>query len=175
MRLYRFSPIKNKKKLLDAIQHIHTACHQLCKKSFGKYLPNAGNIGVFCHYETEYALLTKLREELTQPSNNVNQKYYQLYQPITINATGDIPTTTYTHLYIRKPDPYRAQVGDIDFYLEPAEYKQLKEAISKGRQLPGARLFDRADLDMIELHDPDVDVLAYVSTKMMTQKVRIKQ
>ena len=175
MRLYRFSPIKSKKELLKAIHHIHLSSYALCKKSMGKYLLNAGNMGIFCHYDEEYQFLTTLRKELTEESNNVNQKYYKLHQPITIKAKGDIPSTTYTHLYIRKPDPHRAQVGDIDFYLEPVEYNKLKESIEKGKHIPGARVFDRTDLDMIELHDPDVDVLAYVSTKMMTQKVRIKQ
>ncbi|MGD0728997.1 MAG: hypothetical protein ABR981_02885 [Candidatus Micrarchaeaceae archaeon] len=41
--------------------------------------------------------------------------------------------------------------------------------------MKGARVFERTDLDMIELYNPDVDVLAYVSTKKMTQKVRTKQ
>lgn len=111
MKLYRFSPIENKDQLLEAIKYIHLACHQLCKQSFGNYLPNAGNMGVFTHYNDEYDRLTKLREELTLPSDNPNQKYYQLHNPIVISAEGDIPETTYTYLYIRKPDPYRYQVG----------------------------------------------------------------
>lgn len=41
--------------------------------------------------------------------------------------------------------------------------------------MDGARVFDRSDLDMIELYDPDVDALGYVSTNKMTEKVRIKQ
>ncbi|MBI2572833.1 hypothetical protein HYV86_03160 [Candidatus Woesearchaeota archaeon] len=175
MKLYRFSPIKNKEDLLQAVNHVHTASHKLCKQSFGKYLANAGNMGIFCHYDEEYNLLTKFRKELTEESNNVNQKYYRLHTPIIIPTQGDIPQTTYTHLYIRKPDPYRAQVGDIDFYLEPATYSKLKESITKGKPIHGARVFDRTDLDMIELYDPDVDVLAYVSTKMMTEIVRVKQ
>ena len=43
-----------------------------------------------------------------------------------------------------------------------------------GKQVKGARVFDRPDLDMIELFDPDIDVLAYVSTSTMIEKVRIK-
>ena len=35
-------------------------------------------------------------------------------------------------------------------------------------------MLPRNDLDMIELFDPDVDVLAYVSTNTMSQKVRKK-
>lgn len=174
MKLYRFSPIKSQVELLEAIKHIHFACYQLCKDSFGSYLPNAGNMGVFCHYNDEYEFLIELRKQLTEPSNNPDQKYFLLYEPIVIPAEGDVPETTYTHLYIRKPDPYRHHVGDIDFYLEPEEYQGLKQSILDGKHIEGARIFPREDLDMVELHNPDVDALGYVSQKTMTEKVRVK-
>ncbi|HVS79287.1 MAG TPA: hypothetical protein VHD84_03310 [Candidatus Saccharimonadales bacterium] len=170
MKLYRFSPIKNQEELLRAIEYIHFACYRLCNNSFGKSLPNAGNVGVFCHYDEEYATLTELRKGLTEASDNFNQKYFRLHKPITIAGKDNIPETTYAYLYIRKPDPYRSQVGDIDFYLEPEEHSKLKKDLP-----PGARLFDRQDLDMVELYDPDVDALAYVSDYKMTEKVRTKQ
>ncbi|MDE1869116.1 MAG: hypothetical protein KGH60_04100 [Candidatus Micrarchaeota archaeon] len=59
--------------------------------------------------------------------------------------------------------------------MEPKEYQKLKRAMLTGKKVKGARAFDRPDLDMIELFNPDVDVLAYVSTSKMTQKVRVKQ
>ena len=169
MRLYRFSPIHN-----EAIEHIHFSCYFLCNQSFGSYLPNAGNMGVFCHYDDEFELLKKIRTELTEPSEDPNQKYYRLRKPIVIAAKDDIPETTYTHLYIRKPDPYRHHAGDIDFYLGEKEYTELKQAMLDGKHVKGARVFERPDLDMIELYDPDVDALGYVSTNTMTEKVRIK-
>lgn len=174
MKLYRFSPIKSKKELFDAIRHIHFEGYKLCKQTFGYYLPNAGNMGVFCHYDDEYGRLIKIRKELTEPSDNVNQKYFKLHKPIIISAKGDIPETTYTYLYIRKPDPYRFHVGDLDFYLDPKEYGKLKKSLIADKKLNGARVFDRTDLDMIELYDPDVDVLAYVSTVKMSTAVRVK-
>jgi len=174
MKLYRFSPIKSKEELLEAIKHIHFSCYDLCHQAFGKYLPNAGNMGIFCHYEEEYEFLIKLRKELTEESDNFLQKYFRLHEPIVISAKDDVQETTYTHLYIRKPDPYRAQVGDIDFYLPKDEYLKLKESLQNGTKIKGARIFDRSDLDMIELSDPDNDTLAYVSTHQMTEKVRIK-
>lgn len=174
MKLYRFSPIESKDKLIEAIRYIHFACHKLCKQSFGEYLPSAGNMGVFCHYENEYEQLVAIRKELTEPSNDPNQKYYKLYDPIVIPVEDDVPETTYTHLYIRKPDPYRHHVGDIDFYLEPEQYAELKQSLLNGKIIKGARVFPRNDLDMIELYDPDVDALGYVSTNTMTEKVRIK-
>lgn len=174
MRMYRFSPIENEEKLAEAIEYIHIACHELCKQSFGEYFPNAGNIGVFCHYDKEYIALIGVRKELTKPSDNPDQKYFELYEPITFPAKEDIPETTYTHLYIRKPDPYRHHVGDIDFYVEAEQYIGLKQSLQAGEQINGARIFPRNDMDMIELYNPDVDALGYVSTNTMTEKVRVK-
>ena len=174
MKLYRFSPIKAREELFEAIQYIHFACHKLCIQSFNKYLPNAGNMGVFCHYESEYKHLVDVRKQLTEPSNDPNQKYFRLHKPIVIPAQDGLPKTTYTHLYIRKPDIYRAQVGDVDFFLEQKEYQDLKQSLVDGPIIKGARVFPRQDLDMIELFDPDIDALGYVSTNTMSEKVRNK-
>lgn len=174
MKLYRFSPIKSKEELLEAIKHIHLECYKLCKQCFGEYLPNAGNIGVFCHYDDEYEFLTNLRKELTESSDNVDQKYFKLYEPIVIPAQDDIPETTYTYLYVRRPDPYRFHVGDVDFYLEPEKYAETKQSLLNGNKIKGARVFERPDLDMIELYGPDSDALGYVSTEKMTEDVRVK-
>lgn len=160
---------------MRAIEHVHIECYKLCKQSFGDYLPNAGNIGIFCHYDKEYEYLTEVRKELTQESDNFNQKYFKLHEPIVIEETGGIPRTSYTYLYIRRPDPYRFHVGDVDFYLPQQEYAELKKEMLEGKEVLGARVFDRSDLDMIELYDPDVDALGYVSTETMTETVRIKQ
>ncbi len=174
MKLYRFSPIKDKGQLLEAIEYIHFACYKLCKQSFDKYLPNAGNMGVFCHYDDEYEQLVEIRKEITEPSDDPNQKYFLLYKPIVIASKDDIPKTTYTHLYIRKPDIYRAQTGDVDFYLEQKQYQELKQSLIDGKAVKGARIFPRNDLDMIELYDPNIDALGYVSTNQMSQKVHKK-
>lgn len=160
--------------MFKAIYHTHFACHKLCKESFGKYLPNAGNMGVFCHYPEEYDSLISVRKKLTEPSVNPDQKYFRLHKPIVIPAKGDVSETTYTYLYIRKPDPYRHHIGDVDFFLEPKKYTKLKRSLLNGKIMPGARVFSRPDLDMIELYNPDIDALGYVSTERMTKAVRIK-
>jgi hypothetical protein len=175
MNPYRFSPIQSEAQLLEAVEHIHFESYKLCKQAYGKYFPNAGNIGVFCHYDKEYEFLVNLRKQLTEPSDNPDQKYFRLHEPITIPAKDDVPESIYTYLYIRKPDPYRHHVGDFDFYVEPEQYAELKQQLLSGQQVKGTRIFPRQDLDMIELYDPDSDVLAYLSPKTMAEKVRIKQ
>jgi hypothetical protein len=174
MKLYRYSPIKDIEELGKAIGYVHIMCLQLCRNTFGRTLPVAGNVGIFCHYEDEYERLIKFREQLTEPSINPDQKYFQLLEPIQIPTQDGLQQATYAHLYIRKPDVYRSQVGDVDFILPQEEYDELKATLLKGKRISGARIFPRNDLDMIELYDPDVDALGYVSPKEMTQKVRLK-
>ncbi len=133
--------MRTKDDLLDYIEYTHFACYQLCFNSFGKYLPNAGNIGIFCHYDDEFEALKAVREDITEASDNPELKYFTLLEPITIPARDDIPETTYTHLYIRKPDPYRSQTGDVDFFLSQDKYDSLKRSMIEGKQIPGTRLF----------------------------------
>ena len=159
---YRFSPIKNKNELKETIEYIHFACFKLCKQVFEKYLPAAGNLAVFCHFDDEYEVLTRIQSELTDKSDAMFGKYFRLHEPIVIQARGDVPETTYTHLYIRKPDPTRPQVGDVDFLMEKDEYSELKQSLLDGKEIKGARLFERQEPDMVELYDADVDALGYV-------------
>ncbi len=166
MKLYQFSPIQDKAQMMEAIKHIHFACHMLCKQSMGRFLPVASNLGVFCHYDDEFVFLKKLQSELTDLSTSVYSKYFKLHEPIFIPAKGDIPKTTYSYLYIRKPDANKPQVGDMDFYLEPDKYGQLKQSLLDGKVIKGARVLpNRPDLDLIELYNSDIDVLGFIGDK----------
>lgn len=162
MRTHRFSPITTKEELLEALQYIHITAHTMCKQNLKRLLPVAGNIGVFCHFEDEFDYLTKVRKELTDINHHWNNKYYLLHKPIVIPAKKDFPETTYSYLYIRKPDLDTPNVGDVDFYLDPDEYKKLKQNVINGKYNRGFRLFERPDLDMVRLYDPQIDVSAFV-------------
>jgi len=171
MKLYRFSPIKSKAELLKALKHIHFKSFKLCKEKLGYILPVAGNIGVFCHFEDEFEFLTKIREEWTDLSDSWNKKYFRLYKPIVIGAKDGIPETTYTYFYVRKPDKEHDQVGDLDFYMEPRKYKKLKQSLTSGKIIEGVEVFERSDLDLIQVDDPNVDVVAFVGQKTMKENV----
>ena len=163
---FRFSPITDKAQLVAALAHIHGACHKLCRQSVGLYLPVAGNIGIFSHSDDEYTRLTELQREMTDPSDQVYGKYFRLHMPVHISADHGIPQASYTHLYIRKPDPNKPQVGDLDFFMETAQFATLKISLKNDSTgIHGARTLNRPDLDLIELFDPDVDALGYVGDK----------
>ncbi len=173
MKLYRFSPIKNQQQLEKAIQYTHEACYKLCHMALDAYLPVAGNVGIFCHYDNEYEKLTALREKMTDPTIHFNKKYFKLHEPIIIPANGRIPAATYEYLYIRKPDPYRAQVGDVDFVMRTDKYQELKKLLRSGTEINAARLYeDSSGLDMVELYDPDIDALGYLTTSTMAEKIQ---
>lgn len=174
MKLYRFSPISWYEDLLKAIEHTHIQCNTLCFQSYGEYFPNAWNIGIFCHYEDEFLQLKNIQKEIVTPSDSPNQKYFKLKENIVFPEINGIPQTTYTHLYIRRPDPYRHHVWDVDFYLSNEEYLKRKTYLLEWNTIQWARVFDRTDLDMIELHHPDIDALWYISTEQMTQDVHEK-
>jgi len=171
MKSYRFSPIENKEELFEAIKYTHLKCFELCKSIFGRYLSVAGNIGIFCHSEEEYQFLTELREQLTVESDNWNQKYYRLHEPITISSQDNVPETTYTYLYIRKPDQH-TEVGDVDFVLDDKEYDELKKGLLEGKKIKGMEVFDRPELDLIRLFDSDVDVVSFIGKKDINENIR---
>jgi len=163
---FRFSPISDKTQLLSALSYVHAACHRLCWKSLGRYLPVAGNIGIFSHTDDEYERLTAIQQEITDPTERVYGKYFRLHEAVVIPATGDIPEAAYTHLYMRKPDPDKPQVGDVDFFLDTASFTTLKASLNNNPTgTPGTRILNRPDLDLIELFDADVDALGYIGDK----------
>lgn len=152
---------------------IHKDCFQICNISLGKYLPVAGNIGVFSQNEADYKNFMTVREILIESSDNPNQKYFRLKNELIIPKIDVIPQTTYTHLYIRKPDPspYGKYLGDIDFVVDGKEYDELKNNV---KNIAGAELYDRPGWDTIQITNPNIKSIAYVSTKEFAEKVRIK-
>ncbi|MDQ5969492.1 MAG: hypothetical protein QG593_8 [Patescibacteria group bacterium] len=161
--------------LKKRIDRIHLGGYRLCLNYFGEVLGNAGNMGVFCQSEEEYRDFSEERKKITKTSDNSDQKYFELIKPITYDKNSYNPEVIYTHLYIRRYDSEEPHIGDIDFYLEGAEYENLKNRLLNGEIISGVRIYDRQDLDMIELYDDSNDVLAYVSTREMTERARVKQ
>lgn len=166
--------VDSKSKLTKVIERIHLDCHKLCQQALNKYLPVAGNVGIFCHSDSEQDALNKISKDLTYPSGNPDQKYFQLKGPIAIRS-GRTPLAVYTHLYIRRPDPseYGRYLGDIDFVTDTIEYQKLKQ-LTEADLIQGAEVYDRLGWDTIQITDPNIRSVAYVSTKEFAKKVRIK-
>lgn len=81
-----------------------------------------------------------------------------------------MPDAVYTYLYIRRPDQH-TEVGDVDFVLNKKEYGELKDSLLRGREIKGVKIFDRPNLDLVKLFDPDIDTLSFIGTETIAENV----
>ncbi len=145
--------IQNRESLIEAVRYVASRTSELAKKIIGKELL-IKSLTIFAHSQTEFERLTKILEEMGKPYNYNNGPRVELNKPI-IAGKNQI-----THLRIRKPDPERPQVGCNDF---ETDYESFKEDYLSEHS-DNLRLIKRPEYEMIELHDPTFDVLAYVGS-----------
>ncbi|MDD5769896.1 MAG: hypothetical protein PHE25_02925 [Candidatus Gracilibacteria bacterium] len=151
MKLYKFSPIKNYNELVEAIKYVSSKSSKLCEKIIGKKL-SIKSLTIFSHYENEYENLKNILSEIGDLYNENNGPRVKLKEKIVIE------NNIIEFLRIRKPDPYRMQVGCNDFEID--NYKEFKEQYLEENN--NLKLFIREKYEMIEFFHPDFDVLAYV-------------
>ena len=116
-KIYKFSPIKSKGKLFDVIDYVSRNAEELCIKIIGKSY-SIKSLTIFSHYQSEYKFLLEIMNKLGSIESEHNGLYFSLSNPIitSINAIKLIR--------IRKPDPYRMQVGCNDFDIP--DYQKFK-------------------------------------------------
>lgn len=152
MKLYRFSPIKSKEELFEAINYTASKTTELCNKVTGYKYPISG-LTIFSHYLREFEELKKIALGLGKLDSENNGPYVKLYEPIKLFGNE------LTLLRVRQPDPYRLHVGCNDF--EVSNYEEFKKQYLEAKS-NNLRLIKRLEYEMIEFFDPDFDVLAYV-------------
>ena len=150
--IYRFSPITNKDQLLEAIDYVAQQTTQLSTKITGREYP-IGYLTIFSHYSDEFDGLIKIVQNLGVQDGANNGFSFLLHKPIVL-LRGDL-----TRVRIRKPDPYRMQVGCDDFVV-PDFIEFRNEFLDTHPD--NLRLIKRPEHEMIEFFDPSFDVLAYV-------------
>ncbi len=152
MQLYRYSPIENKEKLLEAILYVSRASTELYQKITGESAP-ISSLTIFAHNFDEFEKLKEIQSTMGEYVGEVLGPRVVLHERIVAGKN------TITHLRIRKPDPYHSHVGSNDYDIE--NYVAFKEKFlaSKSNNL---RLQNRGEYELIEFWDPDFDVLGYV-------------
>jgi hypothetical protein len=100
--------------------------------------------------------------EVEEANNGIRVK---LTKPLKLSGgsfevNGEMVNITHQIKYIRarRPDPYRMQVGCVDF--EEEDYEDFKDLYAFNTGNP--RTIERKNYEMLELHDPNIDVLAYM-------------
>lgn len=71
-------------------------------------------------------------------------------------------------LKIRKPDSKRPEIGDADFTLDNCD--QIKEKLLEKKN---CQLITREKFEMLELKDPNFDVLVYFSCPTLLEVLKI--
>lgn len=159
--------------LYERVRYVYQQCSLLIKESLGTVPPTAGNVAIFCQSGEQFEEFSQIANQLVQPSNNPMQKYFQLIQPITIEATDEIPGTTLSWLYIRKPAEGSPESGDVDYMLSQADYDNLKKQVSDGK-VKNASTYVRPGWDMIEFRNSKYDGLPYAGVLQMQERVRVR-
>lgn len=154
MQLYRFSPIKDEKQLREAVVYVAEKTSELARKIISKTLP-ISSLTIFAHYPDEFEKLSEIAKAIGNFVNENNGPRVALHEPIKVG------TNTIAHLRIRKPDPYRMQVGCNDFDTDYEIFKS-ENLLKYPNNL---RLIERGNYEMIEFFHPDFDILAYVVSK----------
>lgn len=164
-KIYRFSPIAKRAVLLEAIEYVAKQATKMLFRNQGYTLP-IKYVTIFSHFNDEYEELKKLSAELGVQSGTNNGVKIVLENPIQVramklevNGREEDITHFIEAIRIRKPDPYRMQVGCCDFEYE-GDYEWLADTETLSNSV--ARRIQRPDMDMVEFHDPNFDVLAYV-------------
>ena len=140
-----------KEELQETVAYIVTEASALVHRILGKTFPIT-SLTVFAHSPEEYAMHVALLFELGSPFDEQNGPRVTLHEPMVVGRHR------ITHLRIRQPDPERPQVGCCDF---DTDYEAFSESYLK--QFPNNLTYImRPGYEMIELHDPEFDVLAYV-------------
>jgi hypothetical protein len=169
MKLYRFSPIDNQAQLIEAVEYIAQDVAKLYFKSTGEMFNDLiESLTVFSHYPEEYDNLKDIVKRLGEPYNENNGPRIKLHQPIVVklgkveeNSKYENYTTNVKYIRIRKPDPYRMQVGCADIK-DDFDSQDFESAVAWPDEDKSPRLIKRREYNMLEFFDPDVDVLGYI-------------
>jgi hypothetical protein len=169
MKLYRYSPIDNLDDLRSAIEHVARTATKMYFSQTGNYPDNLiKSLTIFSHFEDEYKKLVEIANTLGSLDSEHNGPYIKLQNPIllqngsfSLNGNSHQIHTSIEVLRIRKPDPYRMQVGccDLEVPFDSPDFESTK-TYPDGSESP--RYIKRTDMEMIEFFDLSTDVLAYV-------------
>ena len=118
---------------------------------------------IFTHSEIEYEQLQQTALQLGVVIQETNTGPLIHLKPALTTVAGNLKV-----LKVRKPYANRPERGDADFTI--TDYPKFREEVLKRSNF---KLIKRDDYDMVELADPNFDVLAYFSSPPIDQQLGI--
>ncbi|MFH0863509.1 MAG: hypothetical protein V1858_00260 [Candidatus Gottesmanbacteria bacterium] len=140
------------KKINELITNIVNQCVALKNKYTNLEFLQIDYVCIFSHYQEEYNDFLKKASSIGKiVSETESGPIFKFNEPL--STAAGCPKV----LKIRKPDPTRPQLGDVDFI---TDYQKFKEKYLDNRRF---RLIQRTNFEMIELRDDTYKVLVYFS------------
>lgn len=63
----------------------------------------------------------------------------------------------------------------MDYVLDENEYFALKDALSRGVEMPGMSIWDRPGHELIKLMDPEINVLSFIGIQSVTENIQAQE
>ena len=154
-KLYRFSPIHTEKELYIALNYLTVELEKLSASFFSEKLP-VTVLKIFAHHPEEYQFLYSYFKAKGKPAIfNTDKNFY-------VKVSEELHGNHITYMGVRIPDPYRMQVGCGDY--EVSDFDNFRSKYINSNQF----IRDAKDATkMLEIWNPDSDVLGYVIPKMV--------
>lgn len=145
--------IGSKDDIVGIVKVIAERVEALVQRTIGRQLPIT-YLTIFSHHPHEFERFLEWASELGSKTDANNGFRFMLNEPV---QTVGGPVAS---IRIRRPDPYRSQIGCAD--VEVKDYANFK-ATELSKYPDNLRLIERGEYEMIEFFDFDSnDVLAYV-------------
>jgi hypothetical protein len=119
---------------------------------------------VFCQGEDEFRRLSAEAQQLGVVASDTPTG------PVFVVASIDTPIGPLRVVKVRKPDPTRQELGDVDYRVVP--WDEFFDAVH-GED--GVSLIERADFRMLELVDAAYDVRLYFSDPPVEEHEGIRE
>lgn len=152
------------KELILLVQNIVEQAMALRDKHTSETSAPVNYACIFTQSNEEYEKFLIIARTLGSVVHETNMGPVFRIRPLTTIA-GDLEL-----LKIRKPDPKRPERGDADFTL--SDYQTFKNTYL---HTPGFGIIARENMEMIELSDPNFNVLAYFSHPMLFDVLKLKK
>jgi len=142
--------------IIKIVKVIAEKAEDLVRLTIGRELPIT-YLTIFSHHPHEYNRFVEWVTEIGIKSDANNGVRFALQKPIQ-TAGGEV-----VNIRIRKPDPYRSQIGCADLKVDNYDSFKMEELFKYPDNL---RVIERPEYEMIEFFDFNTnDVLAYVVSK----------
>jgi hypothetical protein len=153
--LYKFSPIETQEQFEAALGYVAENVGNLAVRLCGQRMP-VPILKLFAHYNSEYQILEGFVKRHGQKAKVSSGNSFYVHVKSGLRVAGE-PIEL---LGVRRPDPYRMQVGCGDYVVD--DFQGFADKVIQAQPEYARPVENAHGLSMVELWHPDFDVLGYI-------------